>query len=313
MRKLLFLLVALTLVLGLAPWGKVSAEEPYNMSLLEGPLDNPYWITLKEGAEKAAKELGVNLTVLGTAEEGGGATQLAQMEDRIAAGDDAILLAVRSGEAIIPAVKAAAEAGIPVIAVDAPPAGGEWVATIATDNFAGGYLGGKWIAEQVGGKGTVLVLEGIPGVPPSDNRRNGAQAALAEYPDIKVITLVGDLATAKAQSVTEDTLTAHPDLVGVVCGNDMMAIGAQAAVADRGLQDQVKIVGYDAIPAALEMIADGRLGATVAQFPGKMGELGVEYAVRTLQGEEVPTLVDSGTMLVTKENVELFAEGMYGH
>ena len=61
------------------------------------------------------------------------------------------------------------------------------------------------------------------------------------------------------------------------------------------------------------MIADGRLGATVAQFPGKMGELGVEYAVRTLQGEKVPTLVDSGTMLVTKDNVELFAEGMYGH
>jgi len=107
-------------------------------------------------------------------------------------------------------------------------------------------------------------------------------------------------------------LTAHKDLVGVFASNDMMAMGAQAAVAGRKLQDKVAIVGYDAIPPALEMVKDGRLGGTVAQFPGKMGSMGVEYAVRVLQGQAVPKIVDSGTMLVTKDNVDLFASGTYG-
>lgn len=312
MRRWLFGLVALAVVLSAMPVAGVSAQEPYSIALLTGSLDNPYWITMKEGAEKVAAELGVKLTTLGPSQEGGGVEQAAQMEDRIAAGDDAILLAARSAEGLVAATKAANEAGVPVIAVDTAPAGGELVSYIRTDNVAGGMLGAGWLAEQIGGKGKVLLLEGVPGIQASDERRDGAQMALAKYPDIEVITLAADFETAKAQSVTEDVLTANPDLVGIFASNDMMAIGAQAAVADRNLEDQVSIVGYDAIPPALEMIKDGRLGATVAQFPGKMGELGVEYAVRSLQGEEVPVVVDSGTMLVTKDNVDLFADGVYG-
>jgi ribose transport system substrate-binding protein len=307
MRRSVLLLMAVVLVCGGMIPAAVSAQEPYNMSLLIGALDNPYWITMQTAAEKAAAELGVNLTVLGTTEEGGVAQQVSQMEDRIAAGDDLILIAARSGEAIVPAVAAAMEAGVPVIAVDSPPASGEWAGTIKTDNSAGGYLGGQWLADQIGGTGKVLVLEGLPGLPASDDRRDGALAALAEYPDIEATTLVGDFATAKGQSVTEDVLTANPDLVGIACGNDMMAIGAQAAVAAAGLEDQVFIVGYDAVPPALELIAGGQLGATVAQFPDKMGDLGVKFGVRVLEGKEIPTDVDSGTLLITQDNVLEFA------
>ncbi len=307
MRKGLFVLMALVLILGVMPVAGVSAEEPYSITLLGGPLDNPYWIALKDGAESMGAKLGVKVTTLGPSQEGGGVEQAAQMEDRIAAGDDAILIAARSGEGLVAATELANKAGIPVIAVDTAPTGGELVSYIRTDNVAGGMLGGEWLAQQMGGKGTVLLLEGIPGVPASDERRDGAQAALAKYPDITVITLPAGFETAKGQSVTEDTLTAHPDLAGIFASNDMMAIGAYAAVADRDVEDQVAIVGYDAIPAALEMIQDGRLGATVAQFPSKMGDLGVRFAVRVLQGKEVPKDVDSGTLLVTADNVLEFA------
>jgi ribose transport system substrate-binding protein len=168
------------------------------------------------------------------------------------------------------------------------------------------------VADKIGGKGKVLVLEGVPGGQTALDRKNGAAQLFAKYPDIKVISLPGDWQTARGQSVTEDVLTANADLAGIFASNDMMALGAQAALAARGLTDKIPLCGYDAIPPALDMVADGRMGATVAQFPGKMGILGVEYAVRFIQGEKVPSSVDSGTMLVTKDNVDLFKDGVYG-
>jgi ribose transport system substrate-binding protein len=303
MRKGLFVFVVLALVLTTVPMATVGAQGPYKIALLTGALDNPYWQAMKAAAEKAGAELNVKVTTLGPAQEGGGVEQQAQMEDRIAAGDQAILLAARDAKALVTGTQMANKAKVPVIAVDTAPAGGDLASYIRTDNVAGGTLGGQWLAEKIGGKGTVLLLEGVPGIQASDERRDGAQAAFKKYPDIKVVTLAAGFETAKAQSVTEDTLTAHSDLAGVFASNDMMAIGAQTAVAARKLQDKVAIVGYDAIPAALDMVTDGRLGATVAQFPDKMGDLGVRFAVRVLQGKTVPKVVDSGTLLVTKDNV----------
>ncbi len=312
MRKSLLLLVAVVLVLGAILPAAAFAEGPYNISLLTGTMDNPYWQIVTQWAQVAADMMNVNLTTLAVDVEGVATQQVSQMEDRIAQGDAAIVIAVQETKALIPAVEQANAAGIPVIAVDKAAEGGKFDSIIMTDNVAASYDGGKWVAEQIGGKGKVLVIEGAPGGQTAIDRKTGATNALSEYPDIEIISLSGEWQTAKGQSVTEDTLTANPDLAGIFASNDMMAIGAYAAVADRDVEDQVAIVGYDAIPAALEMIQDGRLGATVAQFPGKMGAIGLEYAVRTLQGEAVPAIVDSGTMLVTADNVDLFADGVYG-
>jgi len=289
-----------------------TAAKPYNISVLTGSLDNPFWITAKEGAEKAAKDLGVTVTVLGVDVEGDSAKQVAQLEDRIAKKDAAIVIAVQDTKALIPAIEQANKAGIPVIAIDKSAEGGKLASVIMTNNIVGAGLGAKMVADKIGGKGKVLVLEGVPGGQTANDRKAGALAVLKNYPDIKVISLPGDWQTAKAQSVVEDVLTANPDLAGIFASNDMMAIGAQTALTARNLADKVTLVGYDAIPPALEMVKDGRMGATVAQFPGKMGAMGVEYAVRAIQGEKVPATVDSGTMLVTKDNVDLFSGGVYG-
>lgn len=312
MRKSLFLLVVVALVLGTMIPAAVSAEEPkYTISLLTGTMDNPYWQIVTQWADKAAEMLNVNLVKLAVDVEGVATQQVSQVEDRVAQGDDAIVIAVQETKALIPAIEAANKAGIPVIAVDKAAEGGKFDSIIMTDNVAAAYDGGKWVAEKIGGKGKVLVLEGVPGGQTAIDRKTGAHKALAEYPDIEVISLTGEWQTAKAQAVTEDVLTANPDLAGIFASNDMMAIGAVTALAAANLD--IPVCGFDAIPAALEMTRDGRLGATIAQFPGKMGFLGVEYAVRVIEGKAVPQFVNSGSMPVTTDNVLAFQAGLYGY
>jgi len=312
MRKSLFLLVVVALVLGTMIPAAVSAEDPkYTISMLTGTMDNPYWQIVTQWADKAAEMLGVNLVKLAVDVEGVATQQVSQVEDRVAQGDDAIVIAVQETKALIPAIEAANKAGIPVVAVDKAAEGGKFDSIIMTDNVVASYDGGKWVAEQIGGKGKVLVLEGVPGGQTATDRKTGALKALAEYPDIQVISLTGEWQTARAQSVVEDTLTANPDLAGIFASNDMMAIGAVTALAAANIT--IPVCGFDAIPAALEMTRDGRLGATVAQFPGKMGFLGVEYAVRVIEGQSVPATVNSGSLLVNKDNVLAFQAGLYGY
>jgi len=310
MRRSLFVLVAVVLLVGSIIPAAVSAQEPINMSLLTGTMDNPYWITVTDWAQVAADMMGVNLTLLAVDVEGVATQQVSQMEDRVAQGDDAIVVAVQDTQALIPAIEQANEAGIPVIAVDKGADGGKIESIIMTDNIKAAYDGAKLVAELVGGKGTILVLEGMPGGQTANDRKAGALKALAEYPDIEVISMPADWQTAKGQSVTEDVLTAHPDLAGIFASNDMMAMGAVPALAAAGVD--IPVCGFDAVPPALEMVADGRLVATVAQFPGKMGFLGIEYAMRVVDGEEVPPTVNSGALVVDKDNVLAFMAGLYG-
>ena len=310
MRKSLFVLVAVVLLVGSIIPAAVSAQDPIQMSLLTGTMDNPYWITVTDWAQVAADMMGVDLTLLAVDVEGIATQQVGQMEDRIAQGDDAIVIAVQDTQALIPAIEQANEAGIPVIAVDKGADGGKIESIIMTDNIAAAYDGAKLVAELVGGTGKVLVLEGMPGGQTANDRKAGALKALAEYPDIEVISLTAEWQTAKAQSVTEDTLTAHPDLAGIFASNDMMAMGAVPALAAAGVD--IPVCGFDAVPPALEMVADGRLVATVAQFPGKMGFLGIEYAKRVVDGKEVPPTVNSGALVVDGDNVMAFQAGLYG-
>ncbi len=311
MRKSLLLLVAVVLVLGAILPAAAFAEGPYNISLLTGTMDNPYWQIVTQWAQVAADMMNVNLTTLAVDVEGVATQQVSQMEDRIAQGDAAIVIAVQETKALIPAVEQANAAGIPVVAVDKAAEGGKFDSIIMTDNVAASYDGGKWVAEQIGGKGKVLVIEGAAGGQTAIDRKTGATNALSEYPDIEIISLSGEWQTAKGQSVTEDTLTANPDLAGIFASNDMMAIGAVTALNAAGVD--IPVCGFDAIPAALEMVQDGRLGATVAQFPGKMGFLGIEYAVRVIEGQSVPETVNSGSLLVDKDNVYAFQAGLYGN
>jgi len=315
-KKTLVVLVVALLLSSLLPLTALAADPPdgkWQIRMLLGAVDNPHWNRVARGGEAAAEQLGnVELTVLYAEDDSNPEEQIAQIEDSVAAGVNALIVDCHGFEAMVPVIERVTKEGTPVFIVDRHPNTDVVISKVQTDNELAGYMGAKWVAEQIGGKGKMLVIDGAPGGESYINRKAGAERALAEYPDIERISLPADWQTPKAQSVTEDVLTANPDLAGIFAANDMMALGAAAALASRDLSDTVPLCGLDGAVPALEMVSDGRMGATVAQFPGRMGFLSTLFAVRYLQGEEVPKLVDSGEFVVTYDNAPAFLAGFYG-
>ncbi|WP_461370285.1 ribose ABC transporter substrate-binding protein RbsB [Candidatus Darwinibacter acetoxidans] len=285
MRKSLVVLIALvTLTLFSAA---VSAQ---TIGLAISTLDNPFFVDLKDGAEAKAAELGVSLRVVDAQDDP--ARQLSGIEDLIARKVDLILVNPTDSAAVVPAILAANRAGIPVITIDRSADGGEVAAYIASDNVLGGKMAGEFIAELLGGKGKVVEIEGIPGTNAARERGQGFNEAMANYPEMEVVARQeAGFDRAKGLTVMENILQAQPEIDAVFCHNDEMALGAIIAIQAAGRADKIKVVGFDATDDAVAAVKEGRMLATVAQQPRLMGALGVEYALKVLQGEEVADFI----------------------
>ena len=285
MRKSLVVLIALvTLTLFSAA---VSAQ---TIGLAISTLDNPFFVDLKDGAEAKAAELGVSLRVVDAQDDP--ARQLSGIEDLIARNVDLILVNPTDSAAVVPAILAANRAGIPVITIDRSADGGEVAAYIASDNVLGGKMAGEFIAELLGGKGKVVEIEGIPGTNAARERGQGFNEAMANYPEMEVVARQeAGFDRAKGLTVMENILQAQPEIDAVFCHNDEMALGAIIAIQAAGRADKIKVVGFDATDDAVAAVKEGRMLATVAQQPRLMGALGVEYALKVLQGEEVADFI----------------------
>jgi len=269
-------------------------------------FDNDFFVTLSDGAEAAAGDAGVELIVSDAG--GDAATQASQVEDFITQEVDVILLNPVDSDAIVASVEAANEAGIPVITVDRGATGGEVVSHIASDNVAGGTEAGEFLFEQIGGEGTVLELEGIPGTSAARDRGAGFQEALDAASGIeRLAKQTANFARDEGLTVAQNLLQAHPDANGLFAHNDDMALGAVEAAAAAGRDDLV-IVGFDAAPDALQAIKDGTMAGTIAQQPDLMGRLAVETAVKVANGEDVEASIPVEITLVTADNVDDFLQ-----
>lgn len=290
-------------------YGPVQGNENYRIAFMQVFPDNPFWQALKEGVEARAAEDGVTAETIPLPTNAGVSDQVAQMEDAVTAGYDGIILGTIDAAGIVQGIQAANEAGIPVLAVDTAPAGGELISLVQTDNVAASRLAGEFIAQQLGGAGKVLNLQGDMANQTAQARNEGLHQALDEFPDITVIDQSAHWQQEEGLSITENILTSDPDLNAIFAANDPPALGALQALRAAGREEDIFIVGFDAIPDAVEAVKNGDMLATVAQFPGVMGTVGVDLMVRYLNGEEVPETVDSGAMLVTQENAEAFQAG----
>lgn len=267
-------------------------------------FDNDFFVTLSDGAEAAAGDAGVELIVSDAG--GDAATQASQVEDFITQEVDVIMLNPVDSDAIVASVEAANEAGIPVITVDRGATGGEVVSHIASDNVAGGRQAGEFLFEQIGGEGTVLELEGVPGTSAARDRGAGFQEALDAASGIeRLAKQTANFARDEGLTVAQNLLQAHPDADGLFAHNDDMALGAVEAAAAAGRDDLV-IVGFDAAPDALQAIKDGTMAGTIAQQPDLMGQLAVETAVKVANGEDVEASIPVEITLVTADNVDDF-------
>ena len=190
------------------------------------------------------------------------------------------------------------EAGIPVITVDRSSNGGEVVSFIASDNMAGGMMAGEFIVEKLGGKGKVVELEGVSGTSAARERGEGFNKAI-EGTDIEVVAKqTADFDRVKGLEVMENILQSQPEIDAVFAHNDEMALGALEAIKASGRE--IMVVGFDATDDAVAAVEAGEMAATVAQQPALIGSMGVETAMKVLNGESIEASVPVELKLVVK-------------
>jgi ribose transport system substrate-binding protein len=273
--------------------------EGYTLGLSLSTLNNPFFVTLKEGAEEAAAAAGVELIVVDAQDDS--AKEATNIEDLIQKEVDALLINPTDADAIVPSVQKANEAGIPVFTVDRSAAGGEIVSHIASDNVAGGRMAGKFLCDLLGGSGKAVELEGIAGTSAARDRGQGFNEVMSsECADVEIVARqTANFNRAEGLSVFENILQAQPEIDGVFAHNDEMILGAIEAAEAAGRAAEISFVGFDAVDDAVAAVEAGQLAATVAQQPAEMGRLGVEFAVKYLNGVSIDTYVPVDLRLVT--------------
>ena len=288
--------------------GDSAAGDKTVIGFIPMTLNNEYFITMVNGAEQKAEELGVELNVQAGDQHASAAEQLTIVENMITSGVDAICIVPSSSEGLAAALKKCKEANIPVINLDTKldatvlQEADVTVPFYGTDNYAGAKSAGEYVKANFKPGTKTAILTGIEGQQNAADRKNGFVEGAGDSIEV-VAEQSANWEVDQGYAATQNILTANPDIELIYCGNDGMAIGAVRAVKEANKTDQVKVIGFDGISEALNMIVSGELYGSVAQFPAEMGILGVENAVKLVNGEEVEQNIDTGAKLILPENV----------
>ena len=261
-------------------------------------LNNPFFVSLRDGAQAEAQALGLRLITVDAQNDP--ARQIASVEDLIQKKVAVILLNPTDSDAVANVVKEAQAAGIKVISLDRAVNGAEVAAHIASDNVAGGRMAAEFLIKKIGGKGNIVELEGIPGSSAARERGAGFESGLKSTADVKLVTAQpADFDRAKGLTVMENVLQRNRDIQGVFAQNDEMALGAVRALEEAGLKN-VPVVGFDATPDALAAVKAGKLAATIQQKPDLIGKLGVDAAKRLIEAQTVEQKIPVPLVLISQ-------------
>ncbi len=283
------ILIALLVVTFLIP-SLAFAQDKIVIGLTLPSLSHPFFVYLQKNVMDEAAALGVEVIAIDA--ENVAAKQMSIVEDFIAKGVKGVLMSPIGEDALVPAVEALNEAGIPVTTVDRKVAGGDVLVHVGADNVEGGRVAARYLIEKLGGKGKVLELEGTPGASPAIDRKAGFDEVIASDSEIEIlVSQTAKFERAMGQSVMENLLQVHKDFQGVFAANDEMILGSAEAMSAAGVDlSQVITIGYDAIPDALSYIKDGKLSATIEQFPGEQAKQSLRFLVEYIKdGKEPPS------------------------
>ncbi|MDI4637537.1 MULTISPECIES: ribose ABC transporter substrate-binding protein RbsB [Halomonadaceae] len=290
------LLLASAVAAGIGLSGNAMADR---IALVVSTLNNPFFVTMQEGAEQRAEALGHELIVLDSGNDA--ARELSNVEDALSRDIDLLLMNPTDSDAAVSSVRSANARNVPVITLDRSANGGRVASHIASDNVAGGQLAGGFIAEQLGGEGQVVQLEGVPGASATRDRGEGFMAAVEAAPGLELVaSQPANFNRTEGLNVMENLLQAHPDIQAVFAQNDEMALGAQRAL-QAGGNDDVILVGFDGTDAGVQAVKDGLMDATIAQRPALIGALGINTADALLKGESVEANIPVPLKLITQE------------
>jgi ABC-type sugar transport system substrate-binding protein len=303
--KLNVLLGGLALAAAIA--GPTMAQDPVKIGFIT-KFPVPFFATMEDAAKAyAAANPGVEIIFV----QGQSATdiegQIAIIESMVTQGVQGIAL-TPVDPTVAAALDKAIEQGVKIVLMDNNIPDWEGRTALATtDNYAAGVIAGKHLATLLKEGDTLGILEGVPGVPALDDRVNGMLEGLGSLK----LEIVGRGATNCTEelglNVAQDLLTANPDIKAIYAACGPPAAGAAKAIENAGIDPaNIVLVGFDFCCGEAEALTAGYEDATVAQFPTKMAELGVDALVKAIRGESVESLIDSGAALVTKENMDQF-------
>ena len=267
------------------------------LAMVVSTLNNPFFVTMKEGAEKKANELGYNLIVLDSQNDP--AKELANVEDLTVRGVKVLLINPTDSAAVANAVAMANRSNLPVITLDRGAEKGKVVSHIASDNVAGGKMAGDFIAEKLGKQAKVIELEWIAGTSAARERGAGFKQAIEAHQLQLLAAQPADFDRTKGLNVMENLLAAQPQVQAVFAQNDEMALGALRALQAAG-KENVLVVGFDGTEDGIKAVQRGKLAATIAQQPDQIGSIGVETADKVLKGQAVEANIPVPLKVVTK-------------
>lgn len=288
----------------------VEKEETITVGYATKSSTSPFWVILNSGAEQAAKDLGVELIMLGPPKENDVVGQLSVIEDLINREVDGLIVAAADSVGVTPAVEKAKDKDIPVIAVDTAITGAEVSSFIATNNYNAAASAAEWMAKELGGKGNVVLLNGMIAQGSGKERYEGFRDTIEKnYPEMEIV-FAKDCGWDDEQALKamEDAVASFDQIDGVFVGWDGAALAAHRVLTEAGRIDETTIVGFDCYPQSLKYMKEGTFEADLAQSPYKMGYTAVENAVKAARGEAVESVVDTGVLLVTPENVDQYIE-----
>jgi ribose transport system substrate-binding protein len=281
------------------------AKKPV-VGLVMKSLANEFFKDMEEGAVKHAQERGdVTLVPVGMHSETDIDTQINAVENFITQKVDAIVVAPADSRALVPPLARAIKAGIVVINIDvaldegAKKQAGVDLAFVGPDNREGAKMSGAVLAKALGPGGKVVIVEGNPGADNAQQRKLGFDDAVKEGQLNLLDSRTAHWETEEANTVFSNMLTAHPDIQGVMAANDSMALGVVKAIDAAGKSGQIKVVGFDNIPAVQPLLKSGKMIATIDQFGSKMAANGMDYAIKALKGEKLQGWIKTPIQLVT--------------
>jgi ribose transport system substrate-binding protein len=266
-----------------------------------------FWKSIRAGAEKAGRELDVEIVWKGPAKEDDRIGQIQVLEDFVAKKVDGLVLAPLDDAALAPVVAEAAAAGVPTVVIDSDLVGDRHVSFVATDNERGGRLAAERLGALMGGKGKALMLRYQEGSASTTAREKGFVDALREkFPGVELVSdnQYGGATAETAYKAAENLLVARKDVDGVFCCNESTTYGMLRALEDVKRAGEVKFVGFDGSPKLAEALRARKIHGLVLQDPVRMGYEGVKAMVAHKRGGKVEKRIDTGAVVATPENAD---------
>lgn len=272
-----------------------SSSSKKKIGLVLSTLDNPYFVTMKEGAQKEADKDGYTLIVEDSGNDA--SKERSNVDDLLQQGVSVLIINPTDSDAVGNSIKAANDKKVPVITVDRAANSGDVACFIASDNVKAGKMAADFLAQKLGNKGNIVELQGTPGASATNDRGKGFNSTIAGIPGMKIVAnQSANFDRQTGLNVMQNIMQSTPQFDAVFAQNDEMALGAVKALNGK----KVLVVGIDGEADSLKAVQDGTMAATVAQQPGLMGSLAVDNAGKIMNNQSVPKSIPVDLKLITK-------------